>query len=134
MPHASVPAMRHLFSFESRHQPLISREAFARRLGRNALWGLGFIAVGLVIGMSGYMTFEGMGFVDAFVNAAMILSTMGPLQPLTTTSAKIFAGLYALASGVFIFALATIVFAPVLHRVMHKFNLDDDEASDRRRK
>jgi hypothetical protein len=125
--------MHHLFEFENRHQPLISRQAFARRLIRNALWGLGFIAVGLVIGMSGYMNFEGMGLVDAFVNSAMILSTMGPVQPLTTTSAKIFAGLYALASGVFIFALATIIFAPVLHRLMHKFNLDDEAARRGRR-
>jgi hypothetical protein len=127
--------MHHPFSFENRHQPLIGRKAFARRLLRNALWGLGFMIAGLVIGMTGYMTFEGMGLADAFVNAAMILATMGPLQPLTTTtSAKIFAGVYALASGVFIFALAGIVFAPVLHRVLHKFNLDDDAASKGRRK
>lgn len=121
--------MYHLFHFEARHQPVAGRNAFARRLARNALWGLGFIIAGLIIGMAGYVAFEGMGIVDAFVNAAMILSTMGPLQPLTTTGAKIFAGIYALVSGVFIFAVAGIMLAPVLHRMIHKFHLEEDESA-----
>jgi hypothetical protein len=123
--------MRHLFQFESRHQPLISQSAFMRRLARNARWGLGFIVVGLIIGMGGYIAFEGMGIVDAFVNAAMILSTMAPLQPLTTTPGKIFAGLYALVSGVFIFATAGIMLAPLFHRMMHSFHLQDDETASK---
>lgn len=126
--------MRQLFHFESRHQPLISRSTFAQRLARNALWGLGFIIAGLVIGMAGYMAFEGMSFVDAFLNAAMILSSMGPVQPLMTTGGKIFAGVYALLSGVFIFAIAGIVLAPLFHRVMHKFHLQDDEAASKGKK
>lgn len=126
--------MYHLFHFEARHQPVAGRNAFARRLARNALWGLGFIIAGLIIGMAGYVAFEGMGIVDAFLNAAMILSSMGPVQPLMTTGGKIFAGIYALLSGVFIFAIAGIVLAPLFHRMMHKFHLQDDTAASKGKK
>lgn len=126
--------MYHLFHFEARHQPLAGRSIFARRLARNTLWGLAFLIAGLIIGMAGYAAFEGMGLVDAFVNAAMILSTMGPMQPLTTTGGKVFAGIYALLSGVFIFAIAGTVLAPVFHRMMHKFHLQDDAATSQAKK
>ena len=84
--------------------------------------------------MAGYQGFEGMSVVDAFVNAAMILSGMGPVQALNTVGGKIFAGLYAIISGIVIFGVAGIALAPLFHRMMHKFHLQDDEVSRRKSK
>jgi len=74
--------MRHLFQFEKRHEPIANADTFKSRLVRNGRWALGVITVSMIIGVAGYMGFEGMVFIDAFVNAAMILSGMGPVQPL----------------------------------------------------
>ena len=123
--------MRRLFQFESRAQPLAPRRKFALRLARNGLWSLGFIAIGLIIGMVGYSAFEGMGGVDSFVNAAMILSGMGPVQTLNTAGGKIFAGAYAIFSGIVIFGIAGIALAPLFHRMLHKFHLQDDAATSK---
>ena len=101
---------------------------------RNALWSLGVVVIWLVIGMIGYGGLEGMSVVDAFVNAAMILSGMGPVQALNTDAGKIFAGLYAIISGIVIFGIAGIALAPLYHRMMHKFHLQDDEAAAKSRK
>ena len=94
------------------------------RLARNGLWSAGFIVVWLVIGMAGYGGFEGMGVVDAFVNAAMILSGMGPISELKTNGGKIFAGCYALYSGLALITVAAITLSPVFHRFLHKFHLE----------
>jgi hypothetical protein len=126
--------MRHLFHFESRAQKLAAPRSFALRLMRNGLWSAGVIFVWLVIGMGGYGGLEGMSLVDAFVNAAMILSGMGPVQPLTTEAGKVFAGCYAIVSGIVIFGIAGIVLAPLFHRMMHKFHLQDDEETAKGRK
>ncbi|MGE0006990.1 MAG: hypothetical protein AB7S92_15550 [Parvibaculaceae bacterium] len=126
--------MRHLFEFESKTQRLAAPRSFALRLMRNALWSAGFILIWLVIGMAGYGGLEGMSPVDAFVNAAMILSGMGPVGTLATTGGKIFAGVYAIVSGIVIFGIAGIALAPLFHRMMHKFHLQDDEAAGKARK
>jgi hypothetical protein len=117
--------MKHLFHFERRYQPLASPHRFSFRIFRNALWAFGIIVVALAIGMAGYMGFESMNLIDAFVNAAMILSGMGPLTPLLTDGGKIFAGLYAIFSGLLIFGVAGLVLAPVFHRIMHRFHVDE---------
>ncbi len=104
------------------------------RLARNGLWSMGFIAIWLIVGMAGYKGFEGMSLVDAFVNAAMILSGMGPVQTLNTDGGKIFAGFYAIISGIVIFGIAGIALAPLFHRMMHRFHLQDDQSPERRRK
>lgn len=104
------------------------------RLARNGLWSAGFIIIWLLVGMAGYMGFECMSVVDAFVNAAMILSGMGPIGKLATTGGKIFAGLYAIISGIVIFGIAGIALAPLFHRMMHKFHLQDDDSSTKGRK
>jgi hypothetical protein len=122
------PAMRHPFIFESRGQPLAPRSSFAMRLAHNALWSLGVVVIWLLVGMLGYCGFEGMSLVDAFVNAAMILSGMGPVQTLNTDGGKIFAGLYAIISGIVIFGIAGIALAPLFHRMLHRFHLQDDES------
>ena len=126
--------MRHPFRFESRAQPLAPRSSFAMRLFHNALWSLGVIVIWLIIGMAGYSGFEGMGVIDAFVNAAMILSGMGPMQPLNTDGGKIFAGLYAIISGIVIFGIAGIALAPLFHRMLHRFHLQDDDSPQKGKK
>jgi hypothetical protein len=76
-----------------------------------------------MMGMAGYHFLEGMDWVDAFVNAAMILSGMGPIGELKTTGGKIFAGCYALYSGLALITIAAITFSPVVHRFLHRFHL-----------
>ena len=110
--------MYHLFHLESKDQPLAPRHSFALRLLRNALWSLAIIIIWLIIGMAGYGGLEGMSAVDAFVNAAMILSGMGPVQALNTAGGKIFAGLYAIISGIVIFGIAGFDDSDVLERVI----------------
>jgi hypothetical protein len=121
-----------MLSFESREDPLLSRSAFARRLAGNALAAVALIFVSLLIGMAGYHWFEGMSWMDAYVNAAMILSGMGPMGPLSTEAGKAFAGTYALYSGLALVLTTGLILAPMLHRVMHRFHLqaDDDDARE----
>ena len=118
--------MSHLFDFEHRHQPLASKDRFTSRVSRSAMWAAAVITFWELAGMAGYMGFEGMSPVDAFVNAAMILSGMGPVTVLNTTGGKLFAGLYAIASGLLIFAIAGLILAPLFHRVLHRFHVPED--------
>ena len=119
--------MRQLFHFEQRNEALASPTTFSARLSRNARWAFGVIVASMAVGMAGYMGFEHMGVVDAFANAAMILSGMGPLTPLLTVGGKIFAGLYAIASGLLLFAIAGLILAPVYHRILHHFHVEDQD-------
>src|SRR4051812_8771438 len=110
--------------FEHRSSPLLPRGKFYRRLAVSFALGIGLIVVVLGIGMVGYHGFEQMGWIDAFENAAMILSGMGPAADLKTDGGKIFAGCYALFSGLMFITLAGIFLAPVAHRALHKFHLE----------
>ena len=112
--------------FERRHQPLISRGRFARRVARSVSTGALIILASLIVGMLGYHWLENMAWIDAFANASMILSGMGPLVPLKTDAGKLFAGLYAIYSGLAVILIAGVMFAPVVHRFLHKFHLDPD--------
>jgi hypothetical protein len=118
---------RRLLHFESRHQPLLNREAFAQRLVVSIGAASFLIGVSLLVGMAGYHYFEGMAWIDAFVNASMILSGMGPLSPLQTWGGKLFAGLYALYSGLALILAIGLVIAPVVHRALHRFHLEVEE-------
>jgi hypothetical protein len=118
---------RHILRFESRHQPLLPRPAFARRVARNFAAASALVGVSLLGGMLGYRLTEGMGWVDAFANAAMILSGMGPLEPLRTAAGKLFAGCYALYSGLVLVMAAGVVLAPVAHRMFHRFHLEEGD-------
>jgi hypothetical protein len=100
---------------------------FVARLVGNAIWVLILVGASLAVGMWGYHTFEGMVWIDAFANAAMILSGMGPLAALQTYDGKLFAGAYALYSGLFVIVAAGILLAPVAHRFLHQLHLDDDK-------
>jgi hypothetical protein len=95
-----------------------------KRLILNFILATVLVILALGIGMEGYHTFEHMSWVDAFVNASMILSGMGPVSPLVTNSGKIFAGCYALFSGLTFIVIIGIIFAPILHRFLHKAHLD----------
>ena len=110
--------------FERRDQTVASRRKFAVRMAiAIALWAV-LTAAGLVIGIAGYAGFEGMSFVDAFVNAAMILSGMGPVGELKTTAGKIFAGSYAILSGLIIVIATGFILAPIFHRILHHFHVE----------
>ncbi len=85
------------------------------------------ILISLMVGMIGYRFFEDLDYIDAFLNASMILSGMGQVSPLTTDSGKIFAGLYALFSGVIFLVVTAVIFAPVVHRFLHKFHLEEEK-------
>jgi hypothetical protein len=118
------PAKRRLLKYERMNQPLLNRRDFARRLMANAAFSIVLIAVSLVAGMAGYHYLEGQSWVDAFANAAMILSGMGPLGTLNTTSGKIFAGCYALYSGLALILAIGVVIAPIVHRFLHRFHME----------
>ncbi|MCX6950618.1 MAG: hypothetical protein NTV51_00280 [Verrucomicrobia bacterium] len=104
---------------------LLPRREFIRRLGWSLAAGAALIVFSLSVGMVGYHTLAGLSWVDAFLDASMILSGMGPLSQLHSTSAKIFAGCYALYSGIALLMTAGVVLAPVVHRALHKFHLED---------
>ena len=117
----------HLLRFESKHQPLLSRRLFLKRLARNLAAAAILIGISLLAGMVGYRYLEGMSWIDAFVNAAMILSGMGPVGQLQTWGGKLFAGLYALYSGLALILASGIIFAPIVHRLVHDFHLKSDK-------
>jgi len=112
--------------FEHRTKPLLPRKVFYRRLVNHAVLGFAVITGALGFGMIGYHVFEKMAWVDAFVNAAMILSGMGPVATLQTDGGKLFAGCYALFSGITLIAILGIIFAPIVHRALHRFHLEDE--------
>src|SRR5580765_1463745 len=105
--------------YENRSKPLLSRHKFYHRMRRSVTLALGLIGGSLLIGMAGYHLFEDLGWVDSFANASMILSGMGPLGELKTTGGKIFAGCYAIFSGVAFLTSVAVVFAPLFHRFIH---------------
>ncbi len=104
---------------------LATRAVFLRRLRDNAGIAGVLVLVSLAIGMIGYHWLGGLGWIDAFENASMILSGMGPVDNLTASSAKIFAGIYALYSGLALIASAGFLFTPIAHRLLHRFHLED---------
>ena len=111
--------------FEHHTKPLLPRKIYYQRLVHHAVLGLMVIIVSLGLGMMGYHKFEKLPWVDAFVNAAMILSGMGPVATMQTDAGKIFAGCYARFSGIALITILGIIFAPVVHRFLHKFHLED---------
>lgn len=114
--------------YERRIQPLAAPEVFHRRLLRSGILGFAMVVASLLVGMAGYHFFEGLDALDSFVNAAMILSGMGPLHNPGTAGGKVFAGLYALYSGFAVLVIAAITFAPAVHRVLHRFHLEEAES------
>jgi hypothetical protein len=114
--------------YERRDEPLLPRREFYRRLARNAVLALGILFFSLLLGVAGYHHFEAMSWIDSFANASMILSGMGPFGELKTSGGKVFAGCYALFSGVVLLSTIAVFLAPIVHRFMHAFHLEDDDA------
>jgi len=117
--------------YEHRSEPLVSRRLFLGRMAGHALGALALVVGTLWIGMAGYHWFEGLSWIDAYLNAAMILGGMGPVAELHTTAGKLFAGSYALFAGIVFLVGVGVVFAPVVHRAMHRFHLDQVDEADR---
>jgi hypothetical protein len=117
--------------YERKSEPLVSREVFLRRLGRNALVALSIIGISLIVGILGYRTLEGMAWIDAFLESAMLLGGMGPIHAPITAVGKVFAGLYALYSGILVIGTAGIILAPIFHRVLHSIHIESDEDETR---
>jgi hypothetical protein len=120
--------------FEHRKSPLLPRRVFYARLARTTALGLALTLVSLSIGMAGYHGFEKLSWLDAFLNAAMILSGMGQVAVIQTSAGKVFAGCYALFSGLALITTIAVIFAPVFHRFLHKFHLEDKESGAAHRK
>jgi hypothetical protein len=112
--------------YESHKQPPLPRPHFVRRLALHFAGATSLVLGSLLLGMAGYAYFEDLAWRDAFLNAAMLLGGMGPVESPRTDGGKLFAGLYALYAGLVFLVAASIVFAPVLHRLMHKFHWRED--------
>jgi len=112
--------------FEHRRDALLPRHLFLRRVARNTALSAGFIAGALAIGMVGYHLTERLSWLDAFLNASMILTGMGQVSELHSAAGKFFAGCYALFSGVAFLTAVAVLFAPLFHRFLHRFHLDFD--------
>jgi len=114
--------------YEQRKHHLLAWPAFVRRATRHFLWALLILVIAVAAGTAGYHAIAGLAWVDAFLNASMILSGMGPVDRLQTTAAKMFAAVYALFSGLVFVGVMGITLAPWLHRLFHWIHLDDKSA------
>jgi hypothetical protein len=113
--------------YEHRGVPPISHATFLRRMAVHFMAATALLVFSLVLGMVGYSWFENLAWRDSFLNAAMLLGGMGPVNAPQTGAGKLFAGLYALYSGLVFVVAAGIVMAPVLHRVLHRFHWEGSE-------
>jgi len=114
--------------YEKKSQPILSKKEFYRRLSKNFLWASLILFISLLVGILGYHWLAPMGWVDSFLNASMILTGMGPIEGKDLhRGAKIFASFYALYSGVAFLSTIAVFFAPVVHRFMHYFHMEDEE-------
>lgn len=111
--------------YERHSAHLLTRTQFALRLLKHGLIVSSLIGVSLLVGMAGYRYIAGLSWIDAFLNAAMLLGGMGPVNDMPTDGAKLFAGFYSLYCGVVFIASAGILVVPVAHRVLHKLHLDE---------
>ena len=116
--------------FEHRSQPLISRPAFTRRMVQSALVATAIGMGSLAVGAAGYHWIGGIDWVDALLNAPMILAGEGPVDPMRTTGGKLFATGYALFSGVMFLTSVAVLLSPLAHRLMHRFHLEADDGED----
>lgn len=112
--------------YERKDHPLLTRARFRIRVFQHLFLAAIALAVGLGIGVLGYHILGSLSWVDSLLNASMILGGMGPVDPLRTDTAKVFASCYALFSGLVFIGIASLIIAPFAHRFLHKFHLDDD--------
>ncbi|HTX91427.1 MAG TPA: hypothetical protein VMC09_09435 [Anaerolineales bacterium] len=116
--------------YEHRNQSLLPRPAFLWRLASHVGVAIGVILGSLALGILGYHFLEGLSWIDALVNASMLLGGMGPVDALHTAAGKVFASFYALYSGMVFLVAVGIIFAPIFHRILHHFHMDAEVKSD----
>lgn len=121
--------MRRLLRFESRHEQPLERRAFLLRAALFFALGTALVGGSLGVGMLGYSHYEGLAWRDAFLNAAMLLGGMGPVEEPRSPGGKLFAGAYALYAGLVFLVAVGVTLAPVLHRALHSFHLESDGES-----
>ena len=109
---------------QKRFRPLPPPSKLLEHLAKSMGFGLLAIVIAMLVGMVGYHYFEHMTWIDAFLNASMILSGMGPAAPLTSFGGKLFAGFYALFSGLTFILIIGIIMAPLIHHFFHKFHIE----------
>ena len=111
--------------YEQKSEPPLMRKFFARRMCQHALIAIGLVAFSIALGMAGYCGIEHLSPLDGFLNTAMLLGGMGPVNPPVTSAGKLFAGFFALYAGLVFIVTAALLFTPLLHRLMHHFHWDD---------
>jgi hypothetical protein len=116
--------------YEHRGRRPITRREFARRLLQHLGIAALLVLVSLALGMAGYMGWERLPWRDAFLNAAMLLGGMGPVNRITTDAGKLFAGLYALYAGLVFLIVAGLFLAPLFHRILHRFHWEEREGGE----
>ena len=112
--------------YESRKHRLLTRGQFLRRMAGHFLGALALILFSLVVGMAGYIGYEGLSPIDAFLNSAMLLGGMGPVDLPRTPGGKLFAGCYALYAGLAFIVTAGVILVPVVHRVLHRLHWEEE--------
>lgn len=112
--------------YESRKHRLLTRRQFLRRMLGHFLGALALILFSLVLGITGYVRFEGLSLLDAFLNAAMLMGGMGPVDLPRTSAGKLFAGCYALYAGLVFIGVAGVLLVPVVHRLLHRLHWDEE--------
>ena len=112
--------------YENRRDRLLTRAEFAWRVFGHFTFAIAAAAIALYVGMAGYHYIAGLNWIDSLLNASMILGGMGPVDPLKTDGAKLFASFYALFSGLFFIGVLGILLAPFIHRVMHRLHMDEE--------
>ena len=119
--------------YEHKSKPLLPRRKFYRRMGRSIAIVAGIVAFSLFMGSAGYHYLDDLPWIDALLNASMILAGMGPVDPVKSTAAKLFATFYALYSGIAFLTMVAILMAPLLHRFLHQFHLEDQNEGKARK-
>ncbi len=112
--------------YEHKNQPLLSLKLFIVRLLKHFALSFSLFMVSLGIGVLRYRNFEGLSWIDAFLNASMILGGMGPIDKISSINGKLFASFYALFSGMIFTAGTAIIFAPIAHRILHQLHLEKE--------
>jgi hypothetical protein len=116
--------------YERRTQPVLPTGRFLRRLATHGLVALALVAVSLLIGTLGYHSLAHQAWIDAFLNASMLLGGMGPVGEITSTSGKLFASFFALYAGLMLIGVTTLVLAPVIHRILHTVHLEEPDVDE----
>jgi hypothetical protein len=118
--------------FERKNEKLVPLPRFVQRVALSLVLAFVVLCVALCIGILGYHGLAGLSWIDSILNASMILTGMGPVATMTTTTSKLFASGYALFSGIVFLSSIGLVLSPIIHRILHKFHFDDAEQDQKK--